>query len=63
LSPKDYIVEWICALPSKLTAAILVLDEEHDHVVKHPRDDNMSRLGVGFRAQRCNFLPSGWSHR
>ncbi|KAF3140933.1 hypothetical protein TWF703_002437 [Orbilia oligospora] len=44
-SHDDYTVGWICALPKEQTAAILVLDEEHEDLTNPPWDKNAYILG------------------
>lgn len=41
----DYTVAWICALPSELTAAICMLDEQHSALSRKPQDNNTYTLG------------------
>jgi nucleoside phosphorylase len=45
LSHQDYTVGWICALPTELTAAMAMLDEEHSPLPQHPQDNNTYTLG------------------
>jgi len=45
LSHQDYTVGWICALPTELTAAMAMLDEEHSPLPQHPQDHNTYTLG------------------
>lgn len=45
LSHTDYTVAWICALPSELTAAICMLDEQHSALSRKPQDNNTYTLG------------------
>lgn len=45
LSHEDYMVGWICALPTELTAAMAMLDEEHLPLPQNPQDNNIYTLG------------------
>jgi len=45
LSHQDYTVGWICALPTELTAAMAMLDEEHPPLPQHSQDNNTYTLG------------------
>ncbi|RAO74327.1 uncharacterized protein BHQ10_010339 [Talaromyces amestolkiae] len=45
LSPEDYTVAWICALPIELAAAQNMLDEEYNGVPTAPSDHNSYILG------------------
>ncbi|KAL6802996.1 nucleoside phosphorylase domain-containing protein [Trichoderma sp. SZMC 28013] len=44
-SHHDYKVGWICALSKEQTAAMAMLDEEHDLLPKPPSDSNVYTLG------------------
>ncbi|KAK6358105.1 hypothetical protein TWF730_007460 [Orbilia blumenaviensis] len=47
LSPCQYTIAWICALPVERAAAVAMLDEIHrdGHLEKHSNDDNAYTLG------------------
>ncbi|KAK6518696.1 hypothetical protein TWF506_005834 [Arthrobotrys conoides] len=45
-SHDDYTVGWICALPKEQTAAMLMLDEEHEDLINPLRDKNVYTLGA-----------------
>src|SRR5436190_14940139 len=45
LSHEDYTVGWICALPTELTAAIAMLDQQHPPLSQNPQDNNIYTLG------------------
>lgn len=45
LSRDDYLVAWICPLEVEQTAAMEMLDEEHESLPKSPTDHNVYRLG------------------
>ncbi|KAH0538460.1 hypothetical protein FGG08_004958 [Glutinoglossum americanum] len=59
LTPQEYTVGWICALPKEMTVAIALLDEEHESL--HLQDDDNSyalgRIGNHNVAIAC--LPLG----
>jgi nucleoside phosphorylase len=60
LSHQDYTVGWICALPSELTAAITMLDEEHLPLQQYTLDDNLYTLGqIGKHNVAIVCLPAG----
>lgn len=60
LSPENYNVGWICALPLELTAAIAMLDERHPSLQCSPGDDNSYVLGrVGDHNVAISSLPVG----
>ena len=46
LSPSEYTVAWICALPVEFSAARAMLDEEHLPVVTSVGDNNVYLLGM-----------------
>jgi hypothetical protein len=46
LSVEDYHIGWVCALPKEMTAALSMLDEEHQMLEGQPHnDDNNYALG------------------
>ena len=46
LTVQDYHIGWICALNKELTAAMAMLDEEHEMIAgQDPRDHNSYVLG------------------
>ncbi len=45
-SHEDYTVGWICPLEVEQTAALEMLDEEHEHLPKPPTDHNVYSLEV-----------------
>ncbi|KAI0163380.1 ankyrin repeat-containing protein, partial [Pestalotiopsis sp. NC0098] len=60
LQHKDYKVGWICALPKEQTAAIAMLDEEHEGLSQPPSDSNAYILGsIGGHNIVIACLPMG----
>lgn len=60
LTHQEYTVGWICALPSELTAAIAMLDEEHLPLKQYLNDDNSYTLGkMGGHNVVIACLPAG----
>jgi nucleoside phosphorylase len=60
LSHQDYTVGWVCALPTELTAAIAMLDEEHAPLPLYPHDNNTYTLGrIGKHNVVIACLPAG----
>jgi nucleoside phosphorylase len=60
LTHQEYTVGWICALPSELTAAIAMLDEEHLPLKQYPNDDDSYILGkMGGHNVVIACLPAG----
>lgn len=45
LSPEDYAVAWVCALPVELAAAQIMLDEEYERLPSARNDHNIYILG------------------
>ena len=45
LTHDDYTVAWICPLPVEQTAAIVMLDSEHERLPQPPSDHNVYTLG------------------
>jgi hypothetical protein len=59
-SHLDYAVGWICALSTELSAAMVMLDEEHPSLKRHPRDNNIYTLGrIGEHNVVIACLPEG----
>ncbi len=57
---EDYIVGWICALPTEMAAAVAMLDERHDPLPQDSHDTNNYRLGrIGRQNVAIACLPSG----
>ncbi|KAI1299150.1 purine and uridine phosphorylase [Xylaria venustula] len=58
---KVYTVGWVCALPIEQTAAIAMLDQEHDHLPQPPPNDhNTYTLGsIGSHNIVVACLPKG----
>lgn len=60
LSPDDYTVGWVCALPLEMAAARAMLDEEHDKQPKPWSDNNSYVLGEIYGHNIViTCLPSG----
>ncbi|PYH90847.1 kinesin [Aspergillus ellipticus CBS 707.79] len=60
LSPGDYTVGWICALPIELAAAQAMLDETHQTIPLPPNDHNTYSLGrIGSHNVVMACLPNG----
>ena len=61
LTPRDYTVGWICALPVELAAAKTMLDEKDRPLeLQNPSDDNAYTLGrIGKHNVVIACLPSG----
>jgi len=60
LTPQDYKIAWISALPLELAAATTMLDERHPSLRKHPLDDNTYVLGrIGQHNIVIACLPDG----
>jgi hypothetical protein len=62
LSVQDYHIGWLCALNFGLTAAMAMLDEEHDMISgQDPQNHNSYVLG---RIHQHNVviacIPEGW---
>jgi nucleoside phosphorylase len=59
-SYQDYGVGWICALPLELSAAIAMLDEQHQDLPRAQGDDNTYILGrIGDHNVAMASLPIG----
>jgi nucleoside phosphorylase len=57
---NDYTVGWVCALPKEQTAALAMLDENHDDLPKPRNDNNMYTLGrIGRHNVVIACLPMG----
>src|SRR5438874_2819408 len=57
---EDYTVGWICALPSELAAARMMLDEEHQDLPPQDDDINLYILGrIGEHNIVIACLPAG----
>jgi nucleoside phosphorylase len=60
LSPEDYIVGWVCALPLEMTAAKAILDETHSNLSQPATDHNTYTLGkISGHNVVITCLPSG----
>jgi len=60
LTPDDYEVGWICALPWELAASMTMLDEEHQILPRDPHDHNVYTLGsIGDHNVVMACLPVG----
>ncbi|GES58921.1 hypothetical protein ATEIFO6365_0003020400 [Aspergillus terreus] len=60
LSPNEYQVGWICALPLEAAAATALLDEEHPSLDQDPGDTNAYTLGrIGQHNVVIGCLPLG----
>jgi nucleoside phosphorylase len=60
LSPEDYTVGWICALPIELAASKTMLDETDTPIRRHPSDFNVYTVGrVGNHNVVIACLPAG----
>ncbi|RMZ75712.1 hypothetical protein DV738_g5332, partial [Chaetothyriales sp. CBS 135597] len=60
LGRNDYTVGWVCALPIELTAARVLLDEEHDDLPRYSNDTNIYTLGsIGKHNVVLTCLPAG----
>jgi nucleoside phosphorylase len=60
LRHEDYTVGWICALPTELTAARIMLDETHADLPQPPTDPNTYCLGrIGEHNIAIACLPKG----
>ncbi|KAK6517413.1 hypothetical protein TWF281_004070 [Arthrobotrys megalospora] len=56
----DYTIGWICALPLELTAAVAVLDKQHEPPPQDRYDDNTYVFGqIGHHNVVITCLPSG----
>ena len=61
LTPQDYTVGWICALPNpELAAALFILDSEHQRLLQKQTDTNNYILGsIGLHNVVIACLPQG----
>src|SRR5438034_781510 len=60
LRHEDYSVGWVCALPIEVTAAQVILDEEHEPLSQDPIDTNIYKLGrIGEHNVVIAWLPAG----
>lgn len=60
LNPEDYTVGWVCAFSIELTAALEMLDEEHQDLPQDANDTNLYTLGrIGEHNVVLACLPEG----
>ncbi|CAI7653171.1 unnamed protein product [Penicillium crustosum] len=60
LTHTDYTVGWVCALPKEFIAAVAMLDERHDDILRQPNDHNAYTLGrIGLHNVVVACLPKG----
>ncbi|KAL9082614.1 MAG: hypothetical protein Q9165_008845 [Trypethelium subeluteriae] len=60
LRRDEYTVGWVCALPDELTAAQVMLDEEHQNLPPNGNDANIYTLGcIGKHNVVLACLPAG----
>lgn len=58
LEAKDYVVGWICALPSELPASVATLPERHPKLRQDPNDTNNYKFGrIGAHNVVTGCLP------
>ncbi|TLD22979.1 hypothetical protein PspLS_07041 [Pyricularia sp. CBS 133598] len=60
ITPEDFTVGWICALPIELAAAAEMMDEEFADLPSHPTDSNIYSFGrIGNHNVVAACLPAG----
>ncbi|TLD09575.1 hypothetical protein PspLS_11847 [Pyricularia sp. CBS 133598] len=60
ITPEDFTIGWICALPIELAAAVEIMDEEFADLPSHPTDFNIYSFGrIGNHNVVAACLPAG----